>query len=72
MRQGDSAPFSLRVHNAAGGVLSLQAEKADNGPVNNLVCRISSVGNAAANAMDVPMTESAAQFTSANSSTEAR
>jgi Ca-activated chloride channel homolog len=54
MRQGDSGPFSLRVHNAAGGVLSLQAEKADNGPVNNLVCRISGAGNA----MDVPMTES--------------
>ncbi len=58
MRQGDSGPFSLRVHNAAGGVLSLQAEKADNGPVNNLVCRISGAGNAAGNAMDVPMTES--------------
>jgi len=54
MRQGDSGPFSLRVHNAAGGVLSLQAEKADNGPVNNLVCRISGAGNA----MDIPMTES--------------
>ncbi len=54
MRQGDSGPFSLRVHNAAGGVLSLQAEKADNGPVNDLVCRISGAGNA----MDVPMTES--------------
>ena len=54
MRQGDSGPFSLRVHSAAGGVLSLQAEKADNGPVNNLVCRISGAGNA----MDVPMTES--------------
>jgi Ca-activated chloride channel family protein len=58
MRQGDSGPFSLRVHNAAGGVLSLQAEKADNGPVNNLVCRISGAGDAAGNAMDVPMTES--------------
>jgi hypothetical protein len=54
MRQGDSGPFSLRVHNAAGGVLSLQAEKADSGPVNNLVCRISGAGNA----MDIPMTES--------------
>jgi hypothetical protein len=42
------------VHNAAGGVLSLQAEKADNGPVNNLVCRITG----ASTAMDVPMTES--------------
>jgi hypothetical protein len=58
MRQGDSGPFSLRVHNVAGGVLSLQAEKADNGPVNNLVCRISSAGDAAGNAIDVPMTES--------------
>ena len=58
MRQGDSGPFSMRVHNAAGGVLSLQAEKADNGPVNNLVCRISGGSNAAGNAMDVPMTES--------------
>jgi hypothetical protein len=55
MRQGDSGPFSLRVHNAAGGVLSLQAEKADNGPVNNLVCRIT---GASGTAMDVPMTES--------------
>jgi uncharacterized membrane protein len=54
MRQGDSGPFSLRVHNAAGGVLNLQAEKADNAPVNNLVCRISGAGGA----MDVPMTES--------------
>jgi hypothetical protein len=54
MRQGDSGPFSLRVHNAAGGVLNLQAEKADNGPVNNLVCRITGAGTA----MDVPMTES--------------
>ncbi len=54
MRQGDSGPFSLRVHNAAGGVLNLQAEKADNGPVNNLVCRIAGAGTA----MDVPMTES--------------
>ena len=58
MRQGDSGPFSLRVHNAAGGVLSVQAEKANNGPVNNLVCRISGVSNTAGNAMDVPMTES--------------
>jgi Ca-activated chloride channel family protein len=62
MRQGDSGPFSLRVHNAAAGVLSLQAEAADNAPVNNLVCRISGAGdaegNAAGNAMDVPMTES--------------
>jgi Ca-activated chloride channel homolog len=58
MRQGDSGPFSLRVHNVAGGVLSLQAEKADNGPVNNLVCRISGAGDAAGNAIDVPMTES--------------
>jgi len=57
MRQGDSGPFSLRVHNAAGGVLSLQAEKADNAPVNNLVCRITGASGAGA-AMDVPMTES--------------
>ncbi len=54
MRQGDSGLFSLRVHNAADGVLSLRAEKADNGPVNNLVCRITGTGAA----MDVPMTES--------------
>jgi len=58
MRQGDSGPFSLRVHNAAGGVLSLQAEKADSAPVNNLVCRISGIGNTTGNAIDVPMTES--------------
>jgi len=58
MRQGDSGPFSLRVHDAAGGVLILQAEKADNASVNNLVCRISGAGGAAGNAMDVPMTES--------------
>jgi Mg-chelatase subunit ChlD len=58
MRQGDSGPFSLQVHNAAGGVLNLEAEKADNGPVNNLVCRISAAGNGSGNAMDVPMTES--------------
>lgn len=54
MRQGDSGPFTLRINNEAGGVLSLRAEKADNGPVNNLVCRITSAGVA----MDVPMTES--------------
>jgi Ca-activated chloride channel family protein len=58
MREGDSGPFSLRVRNAPGGVLRLQAEKADNEPVNNLVCRIGGADNSAGNAMDVPMTES--------------
>jgi Ca-activated chloride channel family protein len=53
MRQGDSGLFSLRVVNAPGGVLRLEAEKADSGPVNNLVCRITGAGGA----MDVPMTE---------------
>lgn len=54
MRQGDSGPFSLRVQNGPGAVLKLEAEKADNSPVNNLVCRIS---GGSANAMDIPMTE---------------
>ena len=58
MREGDSGPFSLRVRNAPGGVLRLQAEKADNEPVNNLVCRIGGAGDTAGSAMDVPMTES--------------
>jgi Ca-activated chloride channel homolog len=54
MRQGDSGPLSLRVRNVRGGVLHLEAEKADNGPVNNLVCRITGPGTA----MDVPLSES--------------
>ncbi len=71
MRQGDSGPFSLRVHNAAGGVLSLQAEKADNAPVNNLVCRITGAAGAGA-AMDVPMTESGRAVYTGESSPLAR
>jgi Mg-chelatase subunit ChlD/uncharacterized membrane protein len=53
MRQGDSGLFSLRIVNAPGGVLRLEAEKADSQPVNNLVCRITGAGGA----LDVPMTE---------------
>jgi hypothetical protein len=53
MRQGDAGLFSLRVNNRADGVLQLKAQKADNKPVNHLVCRITGEGAA----MDVPMTE---------------
>ncbi len=39
-REGDTGTFSLRVNNAAGGVLAIEAEKADAVPVGNLFCRI--------------------------------
>ncbi|HLI81101.1 MAG TPA: VWA domain-containing protein [Candidatus Binataceae bacterium] len=53
MRQGDAGPFSLRVETASDGGLRVEAEKADNGPVSNLVLRVTGTGRA----MDVPMTQ---------------
>lgn len=40
-RQGDAGPFTLRVTNSAQGALRIEAEKADQAPVQNLFCRIS-------------------------------
>jgi Ca-activated chloride channel family protein len=40
-RTGDSGPFTLRVTNAADGALTIEADKADAMPVNNLYARIS-------------------------------
>jgi Ca-activated chloride channel family protein len=39
-RAGDSGPFTLRVANAADGALTIEADKADSMPVNNLFVRI--------------------------------
>lgn len=40
-RAGDSGPFTLRVANASDGALTIEADKADAMPVNNLFARIS-------------------------------
>jgi len=53
MRQGDSGMFTMRVHGAPGGSITVEAEKADPAPVSNLVCRITGPGRA----VDVAMTE---------------
>jgi hypothetical protein len=39
-REGDAGSFNLRVREAAGGVLEIEAEKADAVPVGDLFCRI--------------------------------
>jgi hypothetical protein len=39
-RQGDPGAFNLRVREAAGSVLEIEAEKADTLPVGDLFCRI--------------------------------
>jgi hypothetical protein len=52
-RAGDPGPFTLRVADAPGGTLKLEAEKVDSIPVTNLVCRITG----AHHAVDVAMTQ---------------
>ncbi len=44
MRQGDSGLFTMRVHGAPDGSITVEAEKADPNPVSNLVCRITGSG----------------------------
>ncbi len=52
-RTGDSGPFSLHVATAADGALTVEADKADAMPVNNLFARISGPRQVA----DVAMTQ---------------
>jgi Ca-activated chloride channel family protein len=52
-RSGDSGSFSLRVHNTSDGSLTMEADKADATPVNNLFARISGPHHTA----DVVMTQ---------------
>ena len=58
MRQGDSGMFTMRVHSAPDGSITIEAEKADPDPVSNLVCRITGPGRA----IDVAMTEADASI----------
>ncbi|MGC1399486.1 VWA domain-containing protein, partial [Candidatus Binatus sp.] len=58
MRQGDSGMFTMRVHGAPDGSMTVEAEKADPDPVSNLVCRITGPGRA----VDVAMTEAGASI----------
>ncbi|MFZ0677356.1 VWA domain-containing protein [Candidatus Binatus sp.] len=58
MRQGDSGMFTMRVHNAPDGAVTVDAEKADSDPVSNLVCRITGPERA----IDVAMTEAGASI----------
>lgn len=58
MRQGDSGMFTMRVHGAPDGSITVEAEKADPNPVTNLVCRIT----APRRAIDVAMTETDASI----------
>ncbi|MDB5107914.1 MAG: chloride channel, partial [Candidatus Binatus sp.] len=53
MRPGDSGMFTMSLHGAPDGSISIEAEKADQNPVSNLVCRITGPGRAT----DVAMTE---------------
>jgi Ca-activated chloride channel homolog len=55
-RVGDSGPFSLCVHNASDGSLTIEADKADAMPVNNLFARVSGPHHTA----DVVMTQMSA------------
>ena len=52
-RAGDSGPFTLRVANGADGALTVEADEADDIPVNNLFARISGPGHPT----DVAMTQ---------------
>ncbi|HEX3409701.1 MAG TPA: VWA domain-containing protein [Candidatus Binataceae bacterium] len=52
-RAGDSGPFSLRVANSADGALTIEADKADAAPVNNLFARITGPRHA----IDIAMTQ---------------
>jgi Mg-chelatase subunit ChlD/uncharacterized membrane protein len=58
MRQGDSGPFSMRITTASDGSVRIEAEKADNAPISNLVLRVTG----AARVMDVPMTQADASL----------
>jgi Mg-chelatase subunit ChlD/uncharacterized membrane protein len=58
MRQADAGMFSMRVVTANDGAIRIEAEKADNTPVSNLVLRVTG----ASRAMDVPMTQSDASI----------
>jgi hypothetical protein len=58
MRQGDSGMFTMRVHGAPDGSITVEAERADANPVSNLVCRITGPGRA----IDVAMTEADASI----------
>jgi hypothetical protein len=58
MRQGDAGPFSMRVETASDGAVRIEAEKADNAPVSNLLLRVTGSGRA----MDVPMTQTDASI----------
>jgi len=58
MRQGDAGPFSMRIETASDGAVRIEAEKVDNGPVSNLVLRVTGTGHA----MDVPMTQTDASL----------
>jgi Mg-chelatase subunit ChlD len=58
MREGDSGMFTLAVHSAPDGSITVEAEKADLDPVGNLVCRITGPGRA----VDVAMTEAGASI----------
>ncbi len=58
MRQGDAGAFSMRIETASDGVVRIEAEKADNSPVSNLVLRVTGTGHA----MDVPMTQADASL----------
>jgi len=40
MRPGDAGPFSMRIETAPDGAVRIEAEKADNSPVSNLVLRV--------------------------------
>jgi Mg-chelatase subunit ChlD len=58
MRQGDPGTFTMRVHSASDGSITVEAEKADPNPVSNLVCRVTGSGRA----IDVAMTEADASI----------
>ncbi len=58
MRQGDSGMFTMRVHGAPDGSITVEAERADPNPVSNLVCRVTGPGRA----IDVAMTEADASI----------
>jgi hypothetical protein len=58
MRQGDSGMFTMRVHGAPDGSITVEAERADPNPVSNLACRITGPGRA----IDVAMTEADASI----------
>ena len=58
MRQGDSGMFTMRVHGAPDGSITVEAERADPNPVSRLVCRVTGPGRA----IDVAMTEADASI----------